>query len=119
MITQEEIDQWVANENMNSFDGYQTAALGTAIYKQQHKILYPALGLAGEAGEVADKVKKILRDGNYDNEAIAKELSDVLWYAAVLAHDLGYQLSEIAEMNLKKLQSRKERGVLGGSGDDR
>jgi NTP pyrophosphatase (non-canonical NTP hydrolase) len=86
--------------------------------------IYPALGLVGEAGEVAEKVKKIIRDGDGiltdpDREKIAKELSDVCWYVAVLAYELDYNLEEILQMNLDKLRSRQERGVLGGSGDNR
>lgn len=101
---------------------YQKECLKTSIYPEEVGIVYPALGLAGEAGEVADKVKKILRDGvdspEY-REKIMLELGDVLWYAAVLANDLGYTLEEVALQNLKKLRSRQERGTLQGAGDDR
>ena len=101
---------------------YQQAALTTATYT--HSIIYPALGLTGEAGEVADKVKKVLRDndGVFDEHRkmeIAKELGDVLWYIANMADDLGFKLEEIAQMNVNKLASRAQRGVLGGSGDNR
>lgn len=104
---------------------YQTRALGTAIYPNMgQNFVYPALGLVGEAGEVAEKLKKIIRDSDgvltdESRDAVAKELSDVCWYVAVLAFELDYSLDEIFEMNLTKLASRKERGVLGGSGDDR
>jgi NTP pyrophosphatase (non-canonical NTP hydrolase) len=104
---------------------YQTGALQTAIYPNMgSNFIYPALGLVGEAGEVAEKVKKIIRDGDGiltdpDREKIAKELSDVCWYVAVLAYELDYNLEEILQMNLDKLRSRQERGVLGGSGDNR
>jgi NTP pyrophosphatase (non-canonical NTP hydrolase) len=103
---------------------YQNKAIETAIYGEGQKIIYPTLGLCGEAGEVADKVKKVLRDYNGDftdaiRLEIAKELSDVLWYCAASARDLGYTLEEICKINLEKLQSRKERGVIGGSGDNR
>jgi NTP pyrophosphatase (non-canonical NTP hydrolase) len=107
------------NWNLNN---YQRQAKETAIYPENSKIVYPALGLAGEAGEVADKVKKIIRDGRNDAEyynQIAKELGDVLWYCAVLADDLGYSLQQIAEMNVYKLQARKVMGTIGGDGDDR
>jgi NTP pyrophosphatase (non-canonical NTP hydrolase) len=104
---------------------YQTRALETAIYPNQgNNIVYPTLGLVGESGEVAEKVKKIIRDGggiltDQDREKIALELSDCCWYLAVLASEIDYSLDEIFEMNLAKLASRKERGVISGSGDDR
>jgi len=100
---------------------YQTAALQTAIYPNQgQNFIYPVLGLVGESGEVAEKVKKIIRDGDGvltdpDREKIALEASDVCWYLAVLAYELDYTLEEIMQMNLDKLSSRKERGVLSGS----
>lgn len=101
------------------FDDYQTSARSTAIYPQNAQIVYPAMGLAAEAGEVANKVKKIIRDGKMDRQAIADELGDVLWYVAVLAYDLDYTLSEIAENNIAKLIGRKERGTIAGNGDNR
>lgn len=101
------------------FDDYQSSALTTAIYPQSAKIIYPAMGMCAEAGEVANKVKKIIRDGKMDREAIADELGDVLWYVAVLASDLGYSLSDIADKNIQKLIGRKERGTLAGNGDNR
>jgi NTP pyrophosphatase (non-canonical NTP hydrolase) len=102
-----------------TFDDYQSAARKTAIYPEQHKVVYPALGLAGEAGEVAEKVKKWIRDGVLDPDAVKKELGDVLWYLAALAGDLNLSLSDVAEANVRKLESRQARGVLGGSGDNR
>lgn len=105
--------------DMNS---YQEKAIETAIYPKKMAVIYPALGLAGEAGEVADKVKKIIRDGNTTDEFklnIAAEIGDVLWYCAVLANDLGFDLTQIAESNLNKLSDRQQRGVLKGSGDKR
>lgn len=103
---------------------YQKMALETAIYPKEQKIIYPTLGLTGEAGEVADKVKKVLRDncGDFTDEKrkeIAKELGDVAWYLAVCANDLGYTLEEICQMNYDKLKSRQQRGVIHGSGDNR
>lgn len=103
---------------------YQAAALTTAVYPTDKKIIYPALGMCGEAGEVADKVKKVIRDNDQvftdeKKREIAKEIGDVLWYCAVLSHDLGFSLDEVAQMNIDKLQSRKERGKLSGSGDNR
>jgi NTP pyrophosphatase (non-canonical NTP hydrolase) len=80
--------------------------------------------LAGEAGEVADKLKKVIRDDggvltDQVRDAVAKELGDVMWYLAVLAYEMDYDLNSIAQLNIDKLNSRKERGVLSGSGDNR
>ena len=104
---------------------YQTCALETAVYPNQGaNFAYPTLGLVGEAGEVADKLKKVIRDNDGVltdpvRDAVAKELGDVLWYLAVVAYEIDYDLDEIARMNIDKLNSRKERGVLSGSGDNR
>ena len=100
-------------------NAYQKAAAETAIYKAEHSILYPALGLAGEAGEVANKVKKMLRDGNVDRPSIAAEVGDVLWYIAALSRDLNLDMQDLAMKNLEKLYGRKARGTLQGSGDKR
>jgi NTP pyrophosphatase (non-canonical NTP hydrolase) len=106
-------------------NNYQTSALQTAIYPNRGtNFPYPALGLVGEAGEVADKLKKVIRDNDGVltdpvRDAVAKELGDVLWYLAVLAYELDYDLNTIAQNNLDKLASRQERGVLSGSGDNR
>ena len=101
---------------------YQEMAMETAIYPQP--IIYPTLGLTGEAGEVSDKVKKVIRDNNSvftedRKKEIAKEVGDVLWYIATLSHDIGYKLEDIAKMNYEKLRSRQLRGKLHGSGDNR
>jgi NTP pyrophosphatase (non-canonical NTP hydrolase) len=104
---------------------YQTSALKTAIYPNQgNNLIYPVLGICGETGEVAEKVKKLIRDGDgvltdSTREKIALELSDVCWYVAVLAYELDYTLEEVMQMNLDKLASRAERGVIAGSGDNR
>jgi NTP pyrophosphatase (non-canonical NTP hydrolase) len=104
---------------------YQSLSRRTATYPGAgENIVYPTLGLAGEAGEVAEKVKKLLRDdgGVMTDErlqALAGELGDVLWYVAQLATEAGLDLDEIAEDNLAKLLSRRDRGVLQGSGDAR
>ena len=103
---------------------YQKRAMMYRLHRIEGDIPYAALGLAGEAGELADKVKKVLRDRNgkfndLSNVEIAKELGDVLWYCALLASDLGYDLDFVAKMNLVKLEDRKARGVIGGEGDNR
>jgi NTP pyrophosphatase (non-canonical NTP hydrolase) len=107
------------------FSEYQERSRATAVYPDAgSNIVYPALGLCGEAGETAEKVKKAIRDdgGTLTEErraAIAAELGDVLWYAAQLATEAGLDLEEIAEANLDKLASRQRRAVLHGSGDER
>ncbi|HEY3960735.1 MAG TPA: nucleoside triphosphate pyrophosphohydrolase family protein [Solirubrobacteraceae bacterium] len=103
---------------------YQRLSRRTAEYPREAWLAYPALGLAGEAGEVAEHAKKTIRDegGQVSAErrtAMAKELGDVLWYVAQLASELKLDLDEIAQANLDKLLSRQQRGVLSGSGDDR
>ncbi|MGI9418515.1 MAG: nucleoside triphosphate pyrophosphohydrolase family protein [Geminicoccaceae bacterium] len=106
------------------FNDYQNAARKTALYADAYRVTYPALGLASEAGEVAGKVKKVLRDrdGDFGDDQIAAirdELGDVLWYVATLAADLGLGLDEIAAGNIEKLRSRLERGAIQGDGDKR
>jgi NTP pyrophosphatase (non-canonical NTP hydrolase) len=102
-------------------DAYQRSARKTVIYRREQMIIYPALGLAGESGEVCEKVKKHLRGDTTSNlkEDIEKELGDVLWYVANLATDLGLSMDIIAAKNLEKLRDRQDRGVLQGDGDDR
>lgn len=108
-----------------TFKEYQARAAETARYPGAgSNPIYPTLGLAGESGEVCEKVKKVIRDngGNFDADAVSaikKELGDVLWYVARLAAELGLDMEEVAAENLSKLASRKERGQLHGSGDDR
>ena len=107
------------------FNHYQIESRKTAVYPDIGKnTIYPTLGLVGESGEVADKVKKVLRDnkGVYNNkikEAIKLELGDVLWYVSQLASEMGFDLEEVADANLRKLNSRKLRGRISGSGDNR
>tara|TARA_R110000796_G_scaffold159291_1_gene276065 strand:+ start:9184 stop:9528 length:345 start_codon:yes stop_codon:yes gene_type:complete len=113
------------NDELYHFDLYQDAAEATAIYPNKgDNLYYPALGLAGEAGEVCEKIKKIMRDQNghltEDNaQELSKELGDVLWYLASIATEINMSLSCIAENNMAKLQDRLDRGVLKGSGDNR
>jgi NTP pyrophosphatase (non-canonical NTP hydrolase) len=103
---------------------YQRLSRQTAEYPRQAWLAYPALGLAGEAGEVAEHAKKAIRDddgvvSDQRRKAMSKELGDVLWYVAQIATELELDLEQIAEHNLQKLLSRQRRGVLSGSGDDR
>jgi NTP pyrophosphatase (non-canonical NTP hydrolase) len=104
---------------------YQTKASRTALYPTIGKrYVYPALGLANEAGEVLGKIKKVFRDHNgvLTKEyklALKKELGDVLWYVAMLAKDLGFKLDDLGKDNLKKLASRAHRGKITGDGDNR
>lgn len=118
---------------------YQDCALATAVYPQELGIAYASLGLAGEAGEVANKVKKILRgddagENSYGSddvvsgqfmitaerrEQIKKELGGVMWYLAATAKEAGLSLDEIADHNIRELRSRQSRGVLKGDGDNR
>jgi len=107
------------------FKEYQEKSKETAIYPNRgHNFIYPTLGLTGESGEVAEKIKKVLRDKNgvideETREEIKKELGDVLWYLAQIASELNLSLDEVAKFNLKKLASRKARNKLHGSGDNR
>ncbi|MFA5318186.1 MAG: nucleoside triphosphate pyrophosphohydrolase family protein [Patescibacteria group bacterium] len=108
-----------------TFNEYQKESRKTAIYPNTgNNMIYPVLGLVGESGEVAEKMKKILRDDSgkvseEKREEIKKELGDVMWYIAQIATELGVELEEVAAKNLEKLLSRMERGKLGGSGDNR
>jgi NTP pyrophosphatase (non-canonical NTP hydrolase) len=108
-----------------NFNDYQTKSRKTAGYPAiGHPVIYPTLGLANEAGEVAGKIKKVFRDkdGEINEEtksALKAELGDVLWYLAQVATELGLTLDEIAEYNIEKLYSRLERGKIRGDGDNR
>jgi NTP pyrophosphatase (non-canonical NTP hydrolase) len=99
---------------------YQTIASKTAVYPGRQSIVYPVLGLAGEAGEVAGKLSKHLRgDGPLDKDAMAMELGDCLWFIAAAGLDLGWTLEDIALQNVHKLQKREAEGTLKGNGDNR
>ena len=111
-------DNLVIAEVMTA-DFYEARAGQTAIFPKEKALEYLALGLTSEAGEVAGKVKKLIRDGKGDKKAIASEIGDVLWYCAMLAKETEVPLNDIMKDNLKKLNSRKERGTLAGSGDNR
>ena len=108
------------------FNDYQTKAHTTSKNTEicGDKFLYPVLGLCGEAGEISEKFKKLYRDksGNISEEfqdLLKKELGDVLWYVAEICTQLGFKMDDVAEINIEKLFSRKDRGVIGGSGDNR
>ncbi len=111
---------------MLNFSDYQLGAAKTAIYpgRGEGNWIYPALGLAGETGEICEKIKKALRDdsGKMTDErkaALRKEIGDVLWYIATLCTELDLELEEVAEENLAKLAARQASGKLHGSGDNR
>jgi NTP pyrophosphatase (non-canonical NTP hydrolase) len=139
-VLREELSQMEADqvEPLITFEEYQFGAKKTAIYNQDARVLYPALGLAGEVGEVAEKVlamaahagkcanqvKKIIRDDDCECDTdrkheIGKEIGGVLWYCAAVATDLGLDLGAIAKENLGVLADRQKRGVIQGSGDNR
>lgn len=113
------------------FNQYQEFTRETAVYPKEWKFEYLGFGLGSEVGEIQGKLKKIIRDdtkawmaytdGGFAKykEDLSKEIGDVLWYIARLVDELDIELSDIAEQNIEKLFSRKERGVLGGSGDNR
>lgn len=103
-------------------DEYQSIARTTALSNIKNNQSYLALGLNGEAGEVAELVKKSIRDKTNEKEYrsnMKKELGDVLWYVAMMAEANGFNLSEIMEANISKLQARKEQGKISGSGSNR
>jgi len=122
-------EDWLAN-NMVMHD-YAEQAMQHAIYPDA--LIYPMLGLQGEVGELSEKLKKFFRDNDYEvgmedciaempaelRLEMAKELGDVLWYVTAIASDLGYELDEVAQLNLDKLESRSQRGKIKGSGDNR
>lgn len=107
------------------FREYEQYAKRTAAYPDLgNNLTYPTLGLAGEAGEVAEKVKKLYRDDNGHlsterRDAIVKELGDVLWYICMIAHEIGVPLEEVPKANIAKLSSRATRSTINGDGDDR
>lgn len=112
--------------NELSFNQYQKQAIKTAINQDEDfkNLMYRTLGLVGEAGEVAEKIKKIIRDkeskiSEADKQELIKEMGDVLWYLQALSDSLSVPFSEVAEVNLSKIHSRKSRGVTRGSGDNR
>lgn len=125
MINETDLFDWAQEKDtqeMNTyqrFDDYQEFTDSTAIYPDSKALEYLSLGLVSEAGEVAGKVKKFIRDGDFDVDAIAAEIGDVMWYCAQLCSNLELYMSEVVKDNVDKLTSRKERGVIGGNGDKR
>lgn len=109
------------------FDEYQKLASRTATFtgkQEEHQLMYLTLGIAGESGEIAEKIKKIIRNDNgvvsvEKREALKQEIGDVLWYLSQLSRVLGYRFSECAEANVKKLEDRAARGVIKSTGDTR
>jgi NTP pyrophosphatase (non-canonical NTP hydrolase) len=122
-----EAKNWMKERQMSSITAaeYQSRACETAIFPKKQAMEYLTLGLTGEAGEIANKVKKFIRDGAVKDEYLAKrieigyEIGDVLWYCAVLAEELEMNLGHIMEKNLEKLADRHKRGKISGSGDHR
>ncbi len=122
-----EAKQWMKERQLSSITAalYQEKACKTAIFPESQAMEYLTLGLTGEAGEIANKVKKFIRDGATKDEYLAKrieigyEIGDVLWYCAVLAEELEMNLGHIMENNLEKLADRHKRGKISGSGDNR
>ncbi len=108
-----------------TFSEYQAKMQKTAAYPDKgNNFIFPTLGLMGEAGEVAEKVKKVWRDKNKqisetDKTEIKKEMGDVLWYLSQLASELGLDFDDVAQTNLDKTRSRLERNLINGSGDNR
>jgi NTP pyrophosphatase (non-canonical NTP hydrolase) len=107
-----------------TFNEYQLKAKETAIFPDENRFIYATLAMMGEAGEVSEKVKKIWRDkgkvvSDQDREEIKKELGDVLWYMSQLAAELKIDFDDVATGNIDKLQSRLQRNVLHGAGDNR
>jgi len=122
-----EAKQWMKEKQLSNITAaeYQSRACETAIFPNKQAMEYLTLGLTGESGEIANKVKKFIRDGAAKDEYLAKrieigyEIGDVLWYCAVLAEELEMNLGHIMEKNLEKLADRHKRGKISGSGDHR
>ena len=123
---EKEAKQFMKWRNISTISAteYQKSACKTAIFPKELGVQYLALGLTGEAGEVAEKVKKVIRDkkGVFDDnskDAIKKEIGDVLWYLSNLCTEFNFSLDDVAMNNLNKLKIRASKGRISGSGDDR
>jgi len=113
-------DMFPDSDPVNWADFYSGWVEKKILTKDQERLVENTLGLVGEAGEVAEKIKKLIRDNNkYANEEIMKELGDVVFYATALANIYGRGLQEVLELNIQKLDDRQKRGILKGSGDNR
>jgi NTP pyrophosphatase (non-canonical NTP hydrolase) len=128
LIQEQKLSEATNKSTDLTFNQYQHRALETAVYPGRDDVggsMYLALGLCGEAGEVAEKIKKMYRDGIAPGTEkvwfsnLQKEVGDVLWYAAMLLHEFEIPFNEAARGNLEKLADRKNRNVLSGSGDNR
>ena len=113
-------DMFPDADPVNWADFYSGWVENKILTKDQDRLVENTLGLVGEAGEVAEKIKKLIRDNNkYANEEIMKELGDVVFYATALANIYGRGLQEVLELNVQKLEDRQKRNKLRGSGDNR
>lgn len=127
LVENDRLNCQVEESPKDSLDSYQTAAKSTAIYPHQGEwmgLVYAVMGLAGEAGEVNNKVQKIMRDKesiltDLDRLDLAKEVGDVLWYVSAVASELGMSLQDLARLNLEKLKDRRHRDAIKGNGDAR
>jgi len=119
MITQEDIDAFAAMADVNT-QGYSYWVEGKIVTEGETRLVENTLGLVGEAGEVAEKIKKLLRDNTkVSSDDIIKELGDVVFYVTALANYFNSDLTEVLQNNMDKLNSRARRGVIKGSGDNR
>jgi NTP pyrophosphatase (non-canonical NTP hydrolase) len=108
-----------AKDMKDMMDMYSQFVEDKMITKGRERLIENALGLTGEAGEVSEKIKKLFRDNRIDDDAVLKELGDVLFYTVALSNIFGGSLIKIIELNMEKLNERVKNGTLQGSGDNR